>query len=233
MCAIAAGLWSVGAGLPELRAAVTAPQELVDRAGADALVVVVVTVLAWLCWAWGAVGLVLTAASTARGMPGRVAGLLLGGLLPAGARRTAALALGIGLSAAAPAVLLPAVAPIAVATAADLGAATPDPDLPGGPTNEVSPDWPGAPAPAPAPAERAAPPADLDWPAPAPGEHVVVRGDCLWDIAAAWLHGQRGDVPVSDAAVAHAVQRWWQANSAVIGADPDRLLPGQVLRPPG
>jgi hypothetical protein len=225
MCAVAWALWALGCGVSELRAAAGDPQGLVDRAGADALVLVVVTALAWSCWAWGAVGLLLTAASTAPGAPGRLAGVLLGGLVPAGARRTAALALGIGLSAASPAVLLPVPAPVAVVSAAvDTPLAV---DRPGGPADQVSPDWPGAPA----PADRTPPP-DIDWPAPAPGEHVVVRGNCLWDIAAAWLQSQRADVPVTDAAVQRAVQRWWQANAAVIGPDPDLLLPGQVLRPP-
>jgi nucleoid-associated protein YgaU len=32
--------------------------------------------------------------------------------------------------------------------------------------------------------------------------------------------------------VAAAVDAWWHANAAVIGPDPDLLLPGQVLRPP-
>jgi hypothetical protein len=228
MCAVASALCSLGSGLPELQSAAAHPQELVDRSGADALVVSVVTALAWLCWAWGAMGLLLTAASTAPGVPGRLAGLLLGGLLPAGARRAAAIALGIGLSVAAPAVLAPALAPLAVATAADLGALPPALDRSGGPTNDGTPDWPGAPA----PIDRTAAPPDPDWPGPAAGEHVVLRGDCLWDIAAAWLHRQRADAPVSDGDVQRAVQGWWKANAEVIGADPDLLLPGQVLRPP-
>jgi hypothetical protein len=32
--------------------------------------------------------------------------------------------------------------------------------------------------------------------------------------------------------VAAAVQAWWRTNAAVIGPDPDLLLPGQVLQPP-
>jgi len=231
MCAVAGALWSLGSGASALRAAAGDPQGLVDRAGADALVLVVVTALAWSCWAWGAVGLLLTAASTAPGAPGRLAGVLLGRLVPAGARRTAALALGLGLSAAAPALLSPA--PIAVVTAAADTAADSTPavsppavDRSGTPTDRVTPDWPGVPS-------ADGTPPDVDWPAPAPGAHVVVRGDCLWDIAAAWLHDQPAEVPVTDAAVQRAVQRWWQANANVIGPDPDLLLPGQVLQPPG
>jgi nucleoid-associated protein YgaU len=55
----------------------------------------------------------------------------------------------------------------------------------------------------------------------------VARGDCLWRIAGAALPGTP-----SDARVAGAVQAWWAANRAVIGADPDLLLPGQVLHAP-
>jgi hypothetical protein len=234
MCAVAWALQTVGSSLRELQAAATDPQGLVDRTGADALVLVVATALAWLCWAWGALGLLLTAASTAPGWPGRLAGVLVGSLLPVGARRAAALALGIGLSAAAPAVLPPAVPLVAVATA-DTGSgpgAGPGVavlvDWPGPPGQESAPDWPGAPA----PPERTAPAGRADWPGSATTEHVVLRGDCLWDIAAAWLHGRSANAPVSDADVQRAVDAWWQANSAVIGADPDLLLPGQVLRPP-
>jgi hypothetical protein len=60
---------------------------------------------------------------------------------------------------------------------------------------------------------------------------VVVRGDCLWHIAAARLTERRASPP-SDAEVAAEAHAWWAANTDVIGPDPDLLLPGQVLRPP-
>src|SRR4051812_45698715 len=100
MGAVGWALWSLGPGLSELRAAASDPQDFVDRAGADALVLVVVPLAAWLCWAWGALGLLLTAVSTVPGSAGRLAGRLRDGVLPAGARRAAAVALGLGLSAA-------------------------------------------------------------------------------------------------------------------------------------
>jgi hypothetical protein len=59
----------------------------------------------------------------------------------------------------------------------------------------------------------------------------VLRGECLWSIAEADLLARTGSVPTV-AEVAVAVDRWWTANAAVIGDDPDLLLPGQVLRPP-
>ncbi|MFQ1001600.1 hypothetical protein [Modestobacter sp. SSW1-42] len=208
---VAWALALLGPGPTEVRDALGDPQALVDAAGPDALVVVGVGALAWLCWAWGALGLLLTAAATAPGWAGRVSAVLLRGLLPAGARRAAAVAIGVGLSTVGPTVLPAVLAPAtAVAVASEAGPA-------------VALDWPTTSSPAP----------DLDWPAPAPGGHVVVRGDCLWDIAAAWLARQHPGAPVADAEVARAVHAWWLANAAVLGPDPDLLLPGQVLRPPG
>lgn len=56
---------------------------------------------------------------------------------------------------------------------------------------------------------------------------VVTSGDTLWDIAAA--HLPRGAPPE---AVAAQWPRWWSANRAVIGDDPDLIVPGQRLHEP-
>lgn len=57
---------------------------------------------------------------------------------------------------------------------------------------------------------------------------VVVRaGDTLWHIAARHL-GEDADA----AAIAEAWPRWYEANRALIGSDPDYLLPGTRLVPP-
>lgn len=56
---------------------------------------------------------------------------------------------------------------------------------------------------------------------------VVRRGDTLWSIAAS--HLGRAATP---AQVARAWPEWHRANREVIGADPDRLRPGQRLVPP-
>jgi nucleoid-associated protein YgaU len=79
-----------------------------------------------------------------------------------------------------------------------------------------------------------APPADIGLVSTSPtvgrspDEEVVVRrSDTLWSIAARHL----GD-HASAAEIAHEWPRWFAANRPVIGADPDRLVPGQRLVPP-
>jgi nucleoid-associated protein YgaU len=56
---------------------------------------------------------------------------------------------------------------------------------------------------------------------------VVRRGDSLWSIAARHL-----GPGASDAEIAAQWPRWWHANRAVIGTDPDLILPGTRLIPP-
>jgi resuscitation-promoting factor RpfA len=56
---------------------------------------------------------------------------------------------------------------------------------------------------------------------------VVRRGDTLWDIAARHL-----DPGATDAEIALDWPRWFSANRSTLGSDPDRLYPGQRLRPP-
>ena len=58
-------------------------------------------------------------------------------------------------------------------------------------------------------------------------EVVVHRGDTLWDLVAAHLGPD-----ATEAEVAEAWPHWHAANRSVIGDDPDRLLPGQVLTVP-
>ena len=221
MAAVAALLTVLSADLPG-PGVLADPQAFVDTAGPDRLVAGIAGLLAWLAWGWGALGLFLTALSAAPGMVGAVAGLTGRLLLPAGARRAAAVALGLGLTVAAPALSACSTAP---------GPAVPAESLLSPPV----PDWPATPVtPAPtvplpavpvlAPSVGPVP----DWPA---GEHVVLRGDCLWDIAEADLRTRTGIEP-RDGEVAGAVEAWWAANADVIGPDPDHLLPGQVLRAP-
>jgi hypothetical protein len=206
MAAVALLLRSLTPGLEETIGALAQPQRTVDTQGPDVLLLAGAGVAAWVVWTWGALGLALTAVSVAPGVVGAAARSLLSALLPAGARRGAALALGIGLGVAAPVLLgVPeaGLRPALVTTAAP--GAVPDWRV----TGTDVPDWP------------------VDEPA---GAHVVVPGDCLWDIAAARLSADGS--PPTDAAVAGAVQAWWSVNAEVIGPEPDLILPGQVLQPP-
>jgi nucleoid-associated protein YgaU len=209
MGAVATALSFLAPGPRELLAALAGGQRTVDAHGADALLVAATGLLAWAVWAWGALGLGLTALSAAPGLLGSLARLLLRGLLPAAARRTAALALGLGLATG-----------VGVATAVTpAGAAVP--------IAASVPDWPSA-----EPAEPPAPAPVPHWPVPVPGDaHVVVRGDCLWTVAGNWLRVRDGAEPAARE-IAAAVHAWWTANAEVIGPDPDLLLPGQVLVPP-
>jgi hypothetical protein len=59
------------------------------------------------------------------------------------------------------------------------------------------------------------------------GQHVVLRGESLWSIAAAEL-----GPGASESAIAARWPQWYAANRALIGPDPDLLLPGQVLQAP-
>jgi len=60
------------------------------------------------------------------------------------------------------------------------------------------------------------------------GNYVVVRGDTLWDIARRHLPRSATDLEI-----AREWPRWYAANRAVIGSDPDHLVPGTRLRVPG
>ena len=213
MAGIAGVLAALTPSLGEMAGALGDAQRTADTRGADVLVSAAAGLLAWAVWAWGALGLALTATSAVPGLTGATARLVLHAVLPAGARRGAALVLGVGLGVAAPmaGAALPALAPAAWAAA---------------PATDV-PDWPSS---APDTDATAVP----DWPSgdATQSAHVVVPGDCLWHIAADQLAGRAGRPP-TDGEVAIAVRAWWTANAEVIGPDPDLLLPGQVLRPPG
>lgn len=220
MAVIAWGLGLLGPAADQVVRAVTAPQELVDTAGPDALLVPVAAAAGWLCWGWGVLGLLLTGLSAAPGVAGRTAGRALVVLLPAGARRLAAVAVGLALTGTGPALVLPASVVgdgLLVPAATDRPADGPPAAATG--SGGAPPDWPGMPA-EPGPG------------LPSPTDRVVLRGDCLWDIAADWLAAGRPGGAAGDAEVVAAVRAWWQVNEAVIGPDPDLLLPGQVLTPP-
>jgi hypothetical protein len=222
----AAAMWLIAVGLAALTPApsvmtgvLTSPQHTVDTTGSDSLVVAAAGLLAWAAWGWGALGLALTATSALPGVLGTAARLAVCVVLPAGARRSAALALGLGIGVAAP--LLGTTA-LVLATPASAAATASVPDWP---ADTAVPEWPASPT------EDADPVPDRPGPAVPADAHVVVRGDCLWHIATTRLLQQSGRTP-TDGEVAATAHAWWSTNADVIGPDPDLLLPGQVLRPP-
>jgi hypothetical protein len=172
----------------------------------ERVVLAVIGLLAWVAWAWGALGLALTAVAALPGAVGSLARDVSRLVLPAGLRTASGLALGVGLVVAAPAA--------AAAPADDPGTVTvPDwPAADGGPRTPVPPDWPAEASPS------------------TEAEHVVEPGDCLWRIAED--RSSAAGLDPTDADVARAVDRWWSTNAPVIGPDPDLIHPGQVLRPP-
>lgn len=229
MAAVAVALGALTPSAGETWTALRHPQTTTDLAGPDVLVLHLTGLLAWSVWSWGALGLALTAASALPGPAGRLASGAVARVLPAAARRAAAVALGVGLGLTAPATG-PAPGPAGTGTAVAQEVA------PGAAVQDTVPDWPAASPPGPpagTPGSPGPPSVGLpDWPhAAGAGDHVVVRGECLWDIAERRLTGADGRNP-RPAEVAAAVRAWWQANAEVIGPDPDHLLPGQVLRPP-
>jgi hypothetical protein len=90
-------------------------------------------------------------------------------------------------------------------------------------TADTAPDSTSPPGPATTPTPAT--------PAPAK-ETVVAPGDCLWTLAERDL-ASRTQIEPSASDIATETQRWWQANRDSIGENPDRLVPGQRLRPPG
>ncbi len=204
-------------------------QHVATSVGPESVVLAAAGLAAWLAWAWGALGLLLTAASALPGAAGAAARCTGRIVLPASIRSSAAVALGIGL----------VVAPTAIAQAtppSGVASAGPVPDWPAdtGPADTGPADTGPADT---GPADTG--PADApvpDWPPQPPdpsghGPHVVAPGDYLWAIADARLR-RAGDPSPTDGAVATAVAAWWQTNRAVIGPDPDLIHPGQVLQAP-
>jgi hypothetical protein len=176
------------------------------------------------------------AAGTARGRQVRWAEQLSARLAPAVLRRLAAAALGVSTltALAGPASASagpPAVAAVAVALTASATAAPGD-AVPGWPQEGSAWQAPAPPPvpPAPSTAQPTAPLPGAVRAVPGTGEPDVVvrRGDTLWAIAARHL-----PAGATASQVALEWPRWWAANRDVVGDDPDRLLPGQLLHAPG
>lgn len=86
---------------------------------------------------------------------------------------------------------------------------------------------PTASPPAPATADLVTAPPSRAAVRPEPVPVVVLAGDSLWSLARTHL-----GPGATDTEVAAEWPRWWHANRALVGDDPDHLLPGQQLLPP-
>ena len=192
----------------------------------DDVVGLAAAVACWTLLGWVALVLASTALGSIPGALGRLGAEAATRLTPVAMSRATRLALGLTVVAGPATVALPVnAAPIATrVTTLDGRAANaevrflPDVGRPGwieaADTTEVKTE----PAP-PGSARRAV------------ATVVVEAGDCLWTIAAETLAATIGSEP-SNAAVTAEWPRWYALNRAAIGADPDLLLPGMLLRAP-
>lgn len=193
---------------------------------------------AWLLLAWIVLVLGGTALATVPGAVGRASSRAVAAITPVAARRTARLALGVAVAAGPVALSAgPAAAyspggmggvPAAMQLTGDAG------DLPlvERPTRPDQTPLPAAPVNAASlTSDLAADPPEQETPEPAeprpPTSVVVQRGDSLWTIAARHL-----GPGASDAQIAAAWPRWYEANRDAIGDDPNLIVPGITLTPP-
>jgi nucleoid-associated protein YgaU len=202
-----AALWPLAPHPVRLAGTLAHPQQWVAGVGPDRAVMVLAGGGLWLALAWLGTGLGAAVAANLPGALGRVARRLAAALLPRACYRLVAGAAGLGV------LLVPVAAGASAAASNNAAPASPAvsaPQLPASP--QAAPVLPAA-------AHRAH---------PAAGATVTVRpGDSLWRIAAAHLPR-----PAGPASIAAAWPRWYAANRRTIGADPDLLLPGQLLHAP-
>ncbi len=191
----------------------TAPHAWLARVGVDGAVTELAAAALWLAACWLAVGLVAAGVAAMPGAGGRAARRLAAVALPRAIYRLVAGATGLGI----------VLTPLAAGAAAPhrMPSAT---AAPAWPTSDpvAAPSWPisaARQAPRPHPTEPGARPAGA-------GHVVVAPGDSLWSIAAGHLHRP------SPQRVAAAWPRWYAANRAVIGSDPNHIVAGEVLVPP-
>jgi nucleoid-associated protein YgaU len=202
---------------------------------------------AWVLLGWVVLVLAGTALAAVPGFVGRASSRVVGAITPVAARRAARLALGVAV-AAGPVALSAGPAAAHGPGSADGPIATqlvgeaPDLPLVERPTRPDQTPRPAEPLSVAASAD-ALPSTSLDAgqsstdrdrseqaaePVPEAPAHVVVqRGDSLWTIAARHLGPD-----ASDAQIAAAWPRWYEANRHVIGDDPDLIVPGLTLTPP-
>lgn len=179
----------------------TAPQQFTRAAGADRVAVVLVGVLLWILCGWLTLAVACCAGAALPGRSGRTFSRIGPLISPRLVRRALGLAVGVSLA--------PAVAQNAVASppAYAVVAVTELPQDDSVFLETAGVDWPVQPA------------------TPDSATTIAVHpGDCLWSLVESHL-GYGATI----AEISSEVDRWWDANAEVIGADPDLLIPGQVL----
>jgi LysM domain len=198
-----------------------APAQWLADVGADRAAVQLAGAAVWVVALWLGLALVTMTAAMLPGLAGRWAIECSRRLVPATLHRVLAGALGLGVLVA-PVAAGAATTGIAVTSAGRPAAASVN-SLP-------APVWPTDPTPAQPPAHDQPPTHSAIRPVSSTGSaadrYTVRSGDSLWLIAAR-------RIPHATAAqIASAWPQWYATNRAVIGADPNQLLPGQVLRTP-
>jgi hypothetical protein len=210
------------------------PHAALARSGADGALLPVLSTLVWSAAAWLGLGLLAAVASGLPGSAGRTGALVARLLLPRAARAVLAGSAGLGaLLAPVAAGAAPAPHPASAPAATPPAPAWPVPSSAS--AARTPPAWPVARSGAPSSPAASAPTTSPASAAPTgrashPGgaRRVTVRpGDSLWAITAHRL-GPRA----TPARVAAEWPRWFAANRAVIGDDPDLIRPGQELAPP-
>jgi len=207
-----------------------APHEWVAAVGLDAAIWQVGAAALWLAAVWLAVGLAAVLASNLPGAAGQLAVVAARTVLPRALYQLAVSAAGVGV------LLSPALAGAATPHSTS-AAASSLVGTPAWPNDDILPPpaWPTTPATpttAPTRAPASTPPTSSgDHGAPASPRAasavVVHRGDSLWRIASRQLPGRP-----SDRRIAAAWPRWYAANRAAVGPDPDYIVTGQLLQAP-
>lgn len=247
----AAVVWLLRETPGQLVAVITnsaAGSQLGETARLDALAALLARGLLWSLAAWALLGLAAAAAAHLPGTVGRAGRAVLIMVVPRALRGSllAALSAGLALGPVVSAGATPAAAsrPNVPAAQSSGGPAVPASAVPASapagsqadPTASLpAPRWPGSliasqpsrPGSSSAPTAQPGTPATTG-PAGQPAKTVTVApGDSLWVIAGRWI-----SPPDDPAATGAAWPKWYAANRAVIGADPDLIRPGQVLRAP-
>jgi len=226
--------WAVGSPATTVATLITSP-----HAEFDPLLIASLGIAAWCCLAWFALAVALEVASLAPGAAGHHCERIASRVGPRLLRRSARWLVGVTMLTG-PLISTPALAASATSPppSLDRPVAT-APAHPGvaGTSRATAPDLdrpvsPYLPPPPPAPVKTASTgSAQVLTGTPhreiADGHYVVRAGDALWDVAARHLGPDATAVEI-----AREWPRWYAANRDTIGADPNLIRPGELLRPP-